>query len=353
MDEPADSLSQTPLPPEDEVPPRRRKPTGRLDCKLGLLVGLLGLAASRLGQLWVAFDVFANFTLHFALITLAFALGMLMPRAKLLAAFIVIILGLLAIGAWPHLASREPRLMATAGPGERVLKVASFNTLWDNRNADAVRDEIIRLDADVITLIEMDASKHPILAALKDRYPYQFDCHELDYCQSAILSKLPIAEGEARGRWAGPTYVRVRLGPEAGGLTVFGVHTIRFPHVQAQFRQAVELAALIETTPGPRLVMGDFNATPFSRILHLLEDSANLTRLTNLPSWPAKLGLPQIAIDHIFISPGLRQIETEQIGEAAGSDHYPVMLRIAVPVAREGQGPAKSKGPENRPFKSP
>jgi len=79
--------------------------------------------------------------------------------------------------------------------------------------------------------------------------------------------------------------------------------------------------------------MGDFNATPFSRILGVLQDSANLMRLTNLPTWPSQAGLPQIAIDHIFVSPGIRQLEAGQIGEPAGSDHYPVTVRIAVPAS--------------------
>jgi endonuclease/exonuclease/phosphatase family metal-dependent hydrolase len=64
-----------------------------------------------------------------------------------------------------------------------------------------------------------------------------------------------------------------------------------------------------------------------------LQDGANLTRLTYLPSWPSRLGLPQIAIDHIFVSAGLEPLEAAVIGEPAGSDHYPVSARIAVPVS--------------------
>ena len=332
LSDPADSLSQTPEQPEEEAPRRKRKPTGRVECQLGFLLGLALLAASRLGQLWIAFDVFAQFTLQFAVVTVGFLIGMLMPRAKLLAAFVVMVVGIVAIGAWPHVASRVPHVLGAAGQGERALKVASFNTLWVNDDADAVRAEIERLDADIITLIEMGPAKRRILGEMKARYPYQFDCYDVDYCNFAVLSKLPFADAESRGRWQGPPYIRVRLGPEAGGLTVFGVHTIRFPHSLAQFRQVSEIARLIERTGGPRLVMGDFNATPFSRVLGVLQDSANLTRLTNLPTWPSQAGLPQIAIDHIFVSPGIRLIEAEQIGEAAGSDHYPVSARIAVPL---------------------
>jgi len=328
----SDSLSQTPEQPDETALRRKRRRRGGFECKLGLLIGLCGLAASRLGQLWIAFDVFSQFTLQFAVVTAAFLIGWAMPRARLLTAFVVLVLGIVAIGAWPHLASREVRVLAAAQPGERPLKVASFNTLWINNDADAVKAEIERLDADVITLIEMGPAKRRILGELKARYPYQFHCYDVDYCNFALLSKLPFTDKESRGRWAGPSFIRVRLGPEAGGLTVFGVHTIRFPHSQAQFRQVTEIARLIERTPGPRLVMGDFNATPFSRILQVLQDSANLTRLTNLPSWPSQAGLPQIAIDHIFVSPGIRQLEAERIGEPAGSDHYPVTVRIAVPV---------------------
>lgn len=332
MTELADSLSQAPEQPDDEALRRKRRRRGGFECKLGLLLGLCGLAASRLGQLWIAFDVFSQFTLQFGVVTLAFLIGWAMPRARLLTAFVVLVSGIVAIGAWPHVASREARVLAEAQSGERSLKVASFNTLWVNQDADAVKAEIERLDADVITLIEMGPAKRRILGELKGRYPYQAHCYDVDFCKFVVLSKLPITDTQSRGRWSGPPYIRVTLGAEAGRLTVFGVHTIRFPHSQAQFRHVTEIARLIEGTPGPRLVMGDFNATPFSRILQVLQDSANLTRLTNLPSWPSLAGLPQIAIDHIFVSPGIRQLEAERIGEPAGSDHYPVMTRIAVPL---------------------
>lgn len=333
MDQPADSLDGTIEQPQEEAPRRKRKRRGGLECQLGLLLGLAGLAASRLGQLWIAFDVFSHFTLQFAVVTVAFLVGLLMPRAKLFTALVLIVFGLLGIGAWPHVASREVRSMGALQQGERALKVASFNSLWTNKNAAAVQAEIERIDADVITLVEMGPAQEHIPDALRSRYPYQFHCNDLDYCNIAILSKLPFADQAARGQDKGPSFVRVRLGPEAGGLTIFGVHTIRFPHSQAQFKEVSEIAELVERAPGPRLVMGDFNATPFSRILGALQDGANLVRLTNLPTWPAQAGLPQLAIDHIFASPGLRLLEAERIGEAAGSDHYPVMLRIAVPAA--------------------
>jgi endonuclease/exonuclease/phosphatase (EEP) superfamily protein YafD len=314
-------------------PRRKRKPTGRFECQIGLLLGLGGLIGSRLGQLWIAFDVFSQFTLQFGLVTLAFIVGILMPRAKLLAAFLVIILGLLAIGFWPHVASRTANFSAPAIAGERALRVASFNTLYVNEQVEAVQEEVLRLDADVIVLLEMGPNKRRILEAVKDRYPHQAHCYGIDYCNLVILSKLPIVETDARAIWDGAPYIRAKLGPEAGGLTVFGVHTIRFPHSRAQFRQVKEISDLIEALPGPKLVMGDFNATPFSRIIETVEDRANLVLLTGLPSWPSTLGLPQIAIDHMFVSPGIRALSGQVLGEPAGSDHFPIALSIGIPSA--------------------
>lgn len=331
MNQPAVDKAQATLQPGGAVR-KKRRPTGGLECQLGVLIGLGGLVGSRLGQLWVAFDVFSQFTLQFAVVALAFLVGLFMPRAKLLAAFILIVVGVIGIGTWPHLASEAPQTLATPAEGMQEIRVASYNTLYDNENIDAVKAEVARLDADVITLLEMGPKKRRIMAELKDRYPYQADCYKVDYCNLVVLSKFPVIESDARALWEGAPYIRAKLGPEAGGLTVFGIHTIRFPHSRAQFRQVNVIAQLIENTPGRKLVMGDFNATPFSRIVEVVEQRANLRRLTSLPSWPSHVGLPQMAIDHIFVSSGIIPTESQRIGEPAGSDHFPVTLKIAVPL---------------------
>ena len=312
---------------------KKRRRSGTAECLLGVAVGVTGLILSRAGHLWVGFDVFSQLTLHFAIIAVAFAIGLILPRGRRMVSLLLVLAGVVALGAWPHAASLSPRVLAEPAAGERALRVASFNTLWINEDVEKVRAEIERLDADIVTLLEISPAKRGLLAQLKLRYPYQADCFASDYCNLAILSKLPIVEREGRSGGEGPPYILARLGAEAGGLSVVGVHTIRFPHSRAQFRQAETIGAFLEKLPGHKLVMGDFNATPFSRIPGVVEVRGNLRRITYLPSWPATFGLPQIAIDHILISPGVRQLEAARIGEAAGSDHYPVTARIAVPLA--------------------
>ncbi len=311
---------------------KRRRGGGRFECNVGLLIGLGGLAASRLGHLWIAFDVFSQFTLQFAVVTLAFAIGRIMPRGRLLVAFLVLVAGIGGIGAWPHAASREPWVMSELKEGERAITVASFNSLYDNEQVEAVRAEIERLDADIITLVELGPNKHGLLKVLAERYPHQAECFAMDYCHLALLSKFPLENSSARTGWDGPPMIVAKLGAEFGGLTIIGAHTLRFPHALAQFRQIKALSGFIDTLPGHKLVMGDFNATPFSRITSTLANQTGLRRLTWLPSWPSHVHLPQMAIDHIFASPGIRALESERIGQSAGSDHYPIIIRLAVPA---------------------
>lgn len=314
------------------APLKKRKAPGRLECELGLAIGIFGLIASRLGHLWIAFDVFSQFTLQFALVAAGFLIGRFMPRARLFFAFLIIIAGVAAIGAWPHVATNYVRVLDVAKPGERELKVASFNSWYDNPEIDAVKAEIERIDADIITLVEFGPHHRKLIQELSGRYPHHVECFAVDFCHMAILSKLPILSGQGRTGWKGPPIITAQLGPEAGNLQVFGVHTIRFPHSRAQFNQIAGLVEMLSTVPGRKLVMGDFNATPYSRIVQTLEKNLGLVRLSGLPTWPSRLQLPQVAIDHIFVTPGIRQLESQRIGDPAGSDHYPVILKIAVPT---------------------
>jgi endonuclease/exonuclease/phosphatase (EEP) superfamily protein YafD len=168
-----------------------------------------------------------------------------------------------------------------------------------------------------------------VLPLLASTYPYINSCDDGRFCDMAILSKYPIADLDGRGEWIGPPYIRVTLGGEMAGITVFGVHTTRFPHSRAQLKQTRELVKYLEGFPGNVIVMGDFNATPFSRVTRTIEEGAGLMRLTELPTWPTHVQVPQLAIDHIFASKSFRVVADQQIGNAAGSDHYPILITVA------------------------
>ena len=317
--------------PAPHAKPRRRRPNrGRLRCLLGVLVFGGLLAATRLSQLWMSFDVLSHFTLHFAILTVTFAIGYFMPFGRVLTAFVLSLIGFAGISAYAHYASENAQSVGTVQPGERQLRLLTFNTRILSDNTEAIVEEIRRLDPDVATLIEFGENKKVALDLLKPAYPYSVDCAAVRYCHFAIVSKLPILSSEAKGIWKGPPLIRATLGGRLSGLNIVGVHSIRAPHVRAQFTQMSELADYINQN-GKFIVIGDLNATPFARLLAIFSERTGLRRLTSLPTWPGYVDMPQLAIDHVFVSPQIRLLEEQRIGKRSGSDHYPVTVTVAVP----------------------
>jgi endonuclease/exonuclease/phosphatase (EEP) superfamily protein YafD len=295
---------------------------------LGLLFGISGLILGRLGHLWIAFDVFSQFSIQFIFIGLSMMIAMAFPRFKVLAGIAMFIAMTVAYALWAQVNMKQTAMSPTSG--EQVLRVASFNTFHDNLDLKAISTEILSLNADVITLIEFGQEKQTVLDAVRAIYPHQANCFSLRDCDQAIISKYPLTNDIGKINWMGPSFLRASLGPQFGNVTIFAVHTTRFPHPRAQFMQIHGLIKYVENIPGRVIIMGDFNATPFSRITQTLAEGLGLTRLTNLPTWPANLGFPQLAIDHIFVSEGIRELSSETLGNNAGSDHFPISLTLGI-----------------------
>jgi endonuclease/exonuclease/phosphatase (EEP) superfamily protein YafD len=298
---------------------------------LGLLAAVAGLVVGRLGYLYPIFDVVSQFGMQFSLMAIAFAIAAFLPRYKAILGFSLTAAFVAAYGAWPHIVSDgRPQGPFPTETGEQIFTVAHFNIHAENPDLEAVADEIKRLDADVVTLIEFEPTKQPVLDAIASQYPYRIgffkDTH---YADLAIASKFPVVTQEAKGIWEGPAYAAVKLGGRLEGLWVYAIHTTRFPYSRAQLRQTQGLVKKLQGVSGPKLLMGDFNTTPFSRLPGIIENGLSVRRVTHLPTWPANTGLPQLAIDHIFLSDELRVITEQQIGNNAGSDHYPITMTLA------------------------
>ncbi len=324
------AASKTTPPASEDGKPKRKKSRDWSGATLVLMLGLSGLILAQLGHLWIAFDVASQFSVQFIFLVLAAVLSMAAPRMKGLVAVIFFALMIVGYALWPHWVSTGEVRAAAPTVAEQQLKVASFNTYANNQDYQGIINSVLAMDADVVTLIEMENDKQGVLAALKQKYPYQFDCNTTQNCHLAMISKYPLTDVDSQALWDGPPYVRASLGPQFGGLTVFGVHTTRFPHSRAQFKQVNALVKLVETLPGRVVMMGDFNSTPFSRINQAVSDGLGFTRLTHLPTWPATIGFPQLAIDHIFVSPGIRALSEQRIGDNAGSDHFPIFMVLAI-----------------------
>jgi endonuclease/exonuclease/phosphatase family metal-dependent hydrolase len=171
------------------------------------------------------------------------------------------------------------------------------------------------------------------LAPLSSRYPHRFTLARHDAFGIALLSRYPLeaAHDVALGATA---VIDARVVAPGGAVRFIGVH-LR-PPMSAQYahERDTELEALAEHVANiaePRVVLGDFNMTPYSPYF------AGFLEVTGLRdpraefglgfTWPTFFPLLGIPIDHCLVSADLGVAQYRRLADF-GSDHYPVLARL-------------------------
>lgn len=216
------------------------------------IVLLLGL----LGAWWWMFDLLN----HFRAIMIWGAL------AGLGAAIAVRHVRLAALGAvllaW-MIADLAPLYMADATPGGGRLVVEMYNVNRTSGDPARVRAQLEASDADVIGLVEPDARWFLALAPALQRWPHRLEHARDDNFGVALYSRLPLtgAAVEHPGRFP---VIRA----EVDGVGLLLVHPP--PPVSAEIaairdRAFAAYAVPLQSLPPQAIVLGDLNATPWSR----------------------------------------------------------------------------------------
>jgi endonuclease/exonuclease/phosphatase (EEP) superfamily protein YafD len=300
---------------------KRREWATALVC---LCASIFGLMLSRAGLIWPDFDVFSQFTLQFAFATASFVLALLFVRRMVTtAALVVLILFCFAYGLWPRINGLPA--IRTVDDKAQSIRIAQFNVFKNNLDVAVVTAGIRLLDADIVSLNEV--KDIAMKQALQKLFPYYSECKP-GYCDSMILSRFPlqtIPVDQSPSYW---TYLRAEADAPGGKINILSLHFSRFPLSRLQLTQAQEFAASAGDTTKPVIVMGDFNSTSQSRVLETALSPLALNRLSGLPSWPTWLVAPQLAIDHIFVSPEFEQVGSTHLGDPFGSDHFPIIADI-------------------------
>lgn len=309
-------------------------------CVLGTVGGFVLVIASYYGHVWTPLDAFSHIRIHLIGATAGLgiaSLSLLTLQKIRVAALVLVVFAIgtvLYAGLWPVLSqSREP--LPPLAEHEAELKLVSFNTWTHNSNPEQIAEFLLNEDADVAVLVEFPAEHSQILARLKEKFPYQYNCNQQPYCHIALVSRFPFAETGARSNWEGPPLVWARFGDELGGLTVFGVHFAQPFTPNWHWSQMRKLASETFIAKGPFVVAGDFNATTDSLLVSAFQEFSGSLRITSLPTWPTWFfELPQIGIDHMFISNGVRPLANPTVRPNAGSDHLPIRAHLAVTKTR-------------------
>ena len=247
----------------------------------------------------------------------------------------LLVLAALAGGAglaWRQNAIAQP-LARTQPP---ALEVLWFNLYAENATpAPVLARALLESGADVLVLGEAA----PLLPALEDlqaRYPHRLGCPRA-VCDTLVLSRLPFVPGSAEmirtsrpGRMAA-----FALDLPQGRLDLLAVH---LPKPWFYGFYDVDLWHLLDRrarAPGPLLVLGDFNAAPWSRAQARIAREACLLAARGAPAtWPARAGGLGVPIDQMLVGGGAALVSLEPWGAGLGSNHRG--LRAGIALEAEG-----------------
>ena len=301
---------------------------------VGYCLGLATLAGFFGGTWWVL-DLFAGFRHQLAAALILCALVAAIARWKRTA----VAIGLLAL---VNLSLVAPLFFGPSRPESADLRVLSFNILASNRRFEEVVEFIRASDANVVVLHEVTSRWEEEIeeaAARFDDWPYEITEARArgDLFGSMVLVE-PGAEVESFGfALTDPRAIEVLL-PD--GVALLAIHPLspssefRAEQNDRQLLFATEWAA---GRQGPTIVVGDFNATPWSYPFRRLMASTDLSNSAlgfglDL-SYPAD-GNPlfRVPIDHLLFSEGLSVVD-RRLGPAMGSDHFPLTVDLAFAAA--------------------
>jgi endonuclease/exonuclease/phosphatase (EEP) superfamily protein YafD len=294
---------------------------------------LLAVALGYGGGLSWFFDLFANFQFQYLM-----AGAVLLPLALLLRRWLGAALLVAAIGGSVLMLAQVPVQQEEGGVAAPVpgLRIASFNVLFDNRTHDAALRFADAEQPDVIVFQEFARSWLPNLEALRARYPHQAAfTFEGGVTDVVVVSRLPLIEPRLVDTERRLRIVTAGVEIEGRRLQIIGLHppVPLLPEVTAERARHFELVArLVNASPHPSIVIGDFNATLWGAPLRFLFAQTSLRAHSRWPqpTYAADLPWPmRIAIDHMLVSPGLRIVQMRK-SEPLGSDHFPVVARVEV-----------------------
>lgn len=216
-------------------------------------------------------------------------------------------------------------------PPEEPLRVMSYNLLSSNEQFGEVIGYIRELDADIVFLHE--ASRPWEMALEGAELPYQVT---LSRSQDLTFGTLVLSRpGDPVTSFGFTTGGARAVEVSHDGIAVLGIHPLapttarRSALRNAQMEFAADWSREQE---GPHLVVGDFNATPWSYpFRQLLSETDMINSQSGFgiePTFPADgFFFFRVPIDHLLHSPEL-VVADRRRGPRMGSDHFPVVVDL-------------------------
>lgn len=234
--------------------------------------------------------------------------------------------------------------MDVRDPAHARLVVMFANVEGNNTEYGALLDSVGSVRPDVLALAEVTPEWWARVGeTLSREYPYAEALPKQGGSGLALFSRFPLEGAEAFDVDASThplMRAHVILPRAALGLLLMHPTTPmrldKFAYRTAQFERAAEL---MNSEPGPRALVGDLNATPWSPYFRELLTRSRLrdvrARAGLLPTWPAYLpAFLRIPIDHCMVSEDVRVYDA-RTGPRTGSDHLPLVVELGLTLKDE------------------
>lgn len=217
-------------------------------------------------------------------------------------------------------------------PQAPVFSVASANVNLRSRSTQALAIWLAQEKPDVVVLLEVSPAYATGLRALGD-YPFQRIVAQDDPFGIAVLSRYPLQQIEVIEDAQGIAHIEAQLQWHGRSIGIIALHPMPplSPHYHRMRNSTLSTLAKQAAASGrPTVVAGDLNATPWSSAFSGLAQ-LGLRRASGLAAtWPAALqGWIGIPIDQVLVSRHWAVV-ARQVGPQLGSDHLPVLVRLAL-----------------------
>ena len=213
-----------------------------------------------------------------------------------------------------------------------VFTIASANVNLGNRDSAALIRWLAEAKPDVVILLEVSPEYVRGLDLLSG-YPFRHLVPRHDPFGIAVLSRFPFSYVKTVEGEGGREHIESLIDWKGQPIRLIAWHPMPpispFDHTSRN-QQLFALAKAAKNSGQPAILAGDLNATPWSNAFSGL-DQAGLRRATGLtPTWPAiGYGWMGIPIDSVLVTSQWAVME-KKVGPNLGSDHLPVLVRIAL-----------------------
>lgn len=245
-----------------------------------------------------------------------------------------------------------PEVQATATQGGaaqgEAISICVANLDYSNGQQEAVTEQLLGCDADLLVIIEVNEAWSEALDPLQTKYPHHEGVVLPDGHGLALYSQRPFESSEVRYLVTDnrPSIDATFLGPDGDTVRIIAVHPtppgLRDPdegdRFDSRLRDAELLLVAKEVADDPDnnwIVTGDFNDVAWSHTTRLFRRISGLRDprigrgLYN--TYHAGVPLLRFPIDHIFVSDQARLLKLGRF-RPQGSDHFAITASFTFPA---------------------